>query len=118
MKNYKERINANLIGEFSETDIRQIEAHEAGPFTNCPKIQPHEEAAVEADRQVAAVLRLNEHDTEAYIKNRVMVRRKATYIRQQEQLRIGENVSIILSPALKREHDRLIASDPENAERD
>jgi hypothetical protein len=69
------------------------EEHEAGPFTGNPKIQPHEESAVEADRQTAAILGFNERDTEAFIKNRVKERRYVEYIKHQSQLEIAARIS-------------------------
>lgn len=100
------RINGKLVGQFTEAQLQEIEAYEAGPFTSKPKIQPHEQSAVATDRETAATLGFNERDTEAFIKNRLMLRRQAEHIRRQEQLRIGESISIILNPALKREYDR------------
>jgi len=98
----KQKCNSQSLEQYNP----YREEHEAGPFTNNPKIQPHEESAVEADRQSAAMLGFSERDTDAFVKNRLMLRRQAAHIRRQEQLKIGENVSIILNPALKREYER------------
>lgn len=106
MTKRNKRITGRLVGKFTEAQLREIETYEVGPFTSCPKIQPHEASAVDADRQTATMLGFNERDTEAFIKNRLMLRRQAEHIRRQEQLRAGESVSIILNPALKREYDR------------
>ena len=69
------------------------EEHEAGPFTSNPKIQPHEESVVEADRQTAALLGFDERATELFIKDRLMGRRQNEFIRRQERLRIAETIS-------------------------
>ncbi len=92
------------------------ETFDAGPFTSTPKIQPHEEASVEEDRQIAATLGFNERDTEAFIKVRLLGRRRAEHIRQRYQFKIGERVA--RKPGIARPANGQSADDGSVSERD
>src|SRR5262245_30783789 len=50
--------------------------YNAGPFATNPKIQPHEESAVQSDRRTAEDLQLDEDATESYIRSKLLERRR------------------------------------------
>jgi hypothetical protein len=68
------------------------EEFEAGPFTNKPTIQPHEEAAVVTAREVAEQLGLSEADTEAFIVAHIKERRWAERVRRATQREMVEHL--------------------------